>query len=105
MQGMRYLEPRRFQHLCAAGVLGLSKTDGFLVERRASTAVQAYYDEIVADPLLDRRIGLALSIHHLLPMPLRQVFAIKLPLIFDMHDCLSGQGVRSEPIDLAAWFA
>jgi len=69
--------------------------------------VQAYCDEIAAatEPLPDSWIGLALAIHRLPPMPLRQVFATKLPLVFDMHDCLIGQGVRSDPMDLAAWFA
>ena len=104
---MRHLEPRRYRELCAAGVPELSGGDGLLADGKASAAVQAYRDEIAAaaGPLPDAWIGLALAIHRLPPLPSRQAFATKLPLMFDMHACLTEQGVRTDPLDLAAWFA
>jgi hypothetical protein len=104
---MRYLEPRQYRHLCAAGMPELAEADGLLVGGNASAAVRAYRNGIaaVADPQPDAWIGLALAIHRLSAMPLRQVFATQLPLLFDMHSRLGSQGVRSDPLDLAAWFA
>jgi HEXXH motif-containing protein len=103
---MRYLDPPRYRELCAAGVPGLSEADVLLVNGKASQAVQAYRDEIVAaaDGQPDAWSGLALAVHRMAPTPLRHAFATQLPLMFDVHACLRGQGVWSDPLDLAAWF-
>lgn len=104
--GMRHLEPRRYRELCAAGIPQLGTADALLVNGPASAAVQAYRDEITADPQPEAWIGLALALHRQRrSSPLLRVFATKLPLIFDMYVYLSQQGFRSDPLDLAAWFA
>jgi hypothetical protein len=36
--------------------------------------------------------------------PARHAFAARLPLVFDVHAFLRGQGVTSDPLDLATWF-
>jgi HEXXH motif-containing protein len=104
---MRYLEPPRYRDLRAEGVPELSQADGLLLDARATAASQAYRDEITTatGPLPDAWIGLALAVNQLPSMPTRQVFATKLPLLFDMHTCLMEQGFRTDPLDLAAWFA
>lgn len=104
---MRFLEPPRYRELSDAGMPGLSEADRFLVSGQASVAVQAYRDEIYAasEPLPDAWTGLALAIHLLAQTPLLPAFATRLPLMFDVHACLFAQGVRSDPLELAAWFA
>jgi hypothetical protein len=34
----------------------------------------------------------------------RRSLACRLPLLFEVHACLAGQGIRVDPLDLAAWF-
>jgi HEXXH motif-containing protein len=104
--GMRHLEPKRYRELCAAGVPQLGQADALLINGPASAAVRAYRDEITADPQPEAWIGLALALHRQLrSSPLLQIFTTKLPLIFDTYACLSQQGFRTDPLDLAAWFA
>ncbi len=105
MLNMRYLEPRRYRHMCSAGMPELGAADGLPVRGNASAAVQAYRAAIAADPQPEAWIGLALAIHRLPAMPLRQVFATHLPLLFEIHACFASQGIRIDPLDLAAWFA
>jgi HEXXH motif-containing protein len=101
---MRYLEPKRYRELCAAGVPGLSEADVLLVSGKAREAAQAYRDEIAmgVDPRPEAWIGLALAMRRL--NPARHAFAARLPLVFDVHAFLRGQGVTSDPLDLATWF-
>jgi HEXXH motif-containing protein len=100
----RCLVPARYRQLCADEALPLSKADRLLVGRNAASAVQTYRDEIVgsADPLPNAWIGLALALHQLPSSPLKMAFATYLPLMFDVHARLGG---RTDPLDLAAWFA
>jgi HEXXH motif-containing protein len=104
---MRFLEPYRCRELSEAGMPGLSVADRFLISGQAGMAVQAYRDEISAasEPLLDAWLGLALAVHLLAQTPLLSAFATRLPLMFDLHACLLGRGVRSDPLELAAWLA
>lgn len=104
---MRYLEPRRSAEDSAAAVPGLSEADFLLLSGHAATAVQAYRAEIstASEPLPDAWTGLALAIHLLAQTPLLPAFATCLPLMFEVHARLSGRGVRSDPLELAAWFA
>jgi hypothetical protein len=104
---MRFLEPYRCRELGDAGMPGLSAADRFLISGQAEMAVQAYRDEISAasEPLLDAWLGLALAVHLLAQTPLLSAFATRLPLMFDLHACLLGRGVRSDPLELAAWLA
>jgi HEXXH motif-containing protein len=101
---MRYLAPGRYRELCADGMLVLSEPDRLLVNGRAQAAVRAYRDEITAsaDPRPEAWIGLALALDQLSSSPLRTAFATELALIFEVHSCL---GDRSDPLDLASWFA
>lgn len=104
---MRYRDPQRFCRLRTTGLPGLSDADLLLIDGRASEAAEAYRDEIAAvlDPIPESWIGLGLAIGRLPTAPARQVFATRLPLVVALHECLAGQGVRSDPMDLAAWFA
>lgn len=103
----RFLEPHRYRKLTNAGLPGLSEGDRFLVSGQASLAVQAYRDEICAapEPLPHAWVGLAIAIHLLAQPPLLSVFATHLPLVFDVHARLAANGVRSDPLELAAWLA
>ncbi len=46
-------------------------------------------------------IGLALALHRLPASPVQAAFVTRLPLLSDVHACLSG---RVDPVDLADWF-
>lgn len=102
---MRFLEPRRYQELSDAGMPGISEADRFLAGGQASMAVRAYRDEISAasEPLPCAWVGLALAINLLAQTPLEAALATRLPLVFDVHSCLLTQGIRSDPLELAAW--
>ncbi|MGH3403031.1 MAG: HEXXH motif domain-containing protein [Streptosporangiaceae bacterium] len=104
---MRFLEPRRYRELRDAGMPGISEADRFLAGGQASMAVQAYCDEIsdAAEPLPCAWVGLALAINLLAPAPPLSAFATRLPLMFDVHACLLAQGIRTDPLELAAWLA
>ena len=101
---MRFLEPRRYSELSDAGMPGLSAADRLLLSGQASMAVRAYRDEISAapEPLPEAWTGLALAIHLLAQTPL-PAFGTRLPLTFDVHACLAARGVRTDPLELAAW--
>ena len=85
-------------------MLALSEPDRLLVSGRARAAVRAYRDEITAsaDPRPEAWIGLALALDQLPSPPLQAAFATELALMFEVHGCL---GDRSDPLDLASWFA
>jgi HEXXH motif-containing protein len=102
---MRFLEPRRYSELSDAGMPGLSAADRVLLSGQASMAVRAYRDEICAapEPLPEAWTGLALAICLLGQTPLRPAFDTRLPLTFDVHACLTARGVRTDPLELAAW--
>jgi hypothetical protein len=104
---MRFLEPRQYRELRDAGMPGLSEADRFLASGQPNMAVQAYRHEISAasEPLPDAWVGLSLAVHLLAPTPLLSAFAIRLPLMFDVHACLLAQGVQTDPLELAAWLA
>jgi HEXXH motif-containing protein len=101
---MRYLAPARYRELCADGTLALSAADRLLVNGRAEAAVRAYCDEITAsaDPRPDAWIGLAVALAQLPPSPVQTAFASDLALMFEVH---GGLGDRSNPLELASWFA
>lgn len=103
---MRYLEPRRSWERSVAEAAGLSAADRLLLSGQAAAAVRAYRDDILvaAEPRPETWIGLAHAAHRLEQTPSRQAFAIRLPVMFDVHACLVAQGVRSDPLELAAWF-
>lgn len=103
---MRYLEPRRYREQDVAQLPGLSEGDVLLVSGQASAAVQTYRAEIMATPgpLPDSWVGLAHAVHLLAQTPLQTAFDAWLPLMFDIHACLCGQGVSSDPLELAEWF-
>jgi HEXXH motif-containing protein len=104
---MRYLEPRRHIELRASDIPGIGEADALLFSGQADAAVKAYRDEIsgTACPVPDVWIGLALAIRRLGPTPMRDTFAGRIPLIFDVHECLSARGIKSDPLKLAEWFA
>jgi HEXXH motif-containing protein len=104
MLNTRYQEPRRYQRLRTSELPELGAGDGLLVRGNASAAIAAYREEITADPRTDAWIGLALAIHRLPDMPSRPVFATRLPHLLEVHACLADQGIRSDPLELAAWF-
>jgi HEXXH motif-containing protein len=103
---MRYQEPSRFRQLSAADDMsGLNAADALLVRGEADAAVEAYRARLATERDPAAWIGLALSIHRLPPIPSRPVFAAHLPLLVEMHECLAGQGIYADPLELAAWFA
>jgi HEXXH motif-containing protein len=102
---MRYQEPARYRQLAAANDFpGLSAADALLVRGDAEAAAAAYLASLAGDQDPADWIGLALAIHRLPSMPSRQVFAVHLPLLFEMHAYLAGQGTCAHPMELAAWF-
>lgn len=105
MLNMRYLDPPRYTQLCATAMPGLSAADGLLLRGNVNAAVDAYRAAINADPRPDAWIGLALAIHRLRAMPLQEVFASRLPVLFEIHAVLANQGIERDPLDLAAWFS
>jgi len=102
---MRYLEPRRYRELSAVNAPELGEADGLLIHGNASGAVQAYRNAIVAtDPQPEAWIGLALAMRRLPATPLHEIFVTHLPLLFEMHSRLADRGIKSDPLELAAWF-
>jgi HEXXH motif-containing protein len=103
---MRYLEPRQSREQSVADIPGLSAADGLLLSGQATAAMRAYRDEILAaaEPVPEAWVGLAHAAHRLGQTPPPPAFATRLPVVFDVHACLAAQGVRSDPLELAAWF-
>lgn len=103
----RFLEPWRSPAQDFAGASGLSNADRLLIGGHESAAVEGYRDEILAasEPLADAWVGLALASHLVPEAPQLSALTVRLPLMFDVHACLYGQGIRSDPLELAAWFA
>jgi HEXXH motif-containing protein len=104
---MCYLEPRRSREQDIAGIPGLSEADGLLLSGQVTAAVRAYRDEILtaAEPLPEAWVGLAFATQLLERTPALSAFASRMPLMFDIHACLLAQGVRCDPLELAAWFS
>lgn len=107
MLSLRQCEPKRFRQLHDSGELLLSGADGLLIEESASKASEAYREEILtsADPMPQSWVGLAIATSRVAPPRLREAFATRLPLMFEVHCHLASQGVPSDPMDLAAWLA
>ena len=101
---MRYAEPAGFRQLSAAGLTELGAADARLIRGDTVAAVAAYRDQLAAEPDPAAWIGLALAVHRLPAAPSRPLLADRLPLLFEVHRCLAGQGVHADPLDLAAWF-
>jgi HEXXH motif-containing protein len=101
---MRYQEPQRYRQLSAADISGLNAADALLVRGTASAAVAAYCERLAVESDPAAWIGLVLAIHRLPGTASQPVFARQLPLLFEMHSCLAVQGIRADPLDLAAWF-
>jgi hypothetical protein len=101
----RYLEPRRSRERSVAETPGLSPADVLLLSGQAAAAVQAYRTEILAaaEPQPEAWIGLAHAAHGHGPTPSLSALATHLPVVFDVHACLLTEGVRSDPLELAAW--
>jgi len=101
---MRYQEPQRYSQLSTADIPELDAADALLVRGNASAAIAAYRAGLTAEPDPAAWIGLALALRRLPAMSSQPVFAIRLPLLFEVHACLADQGVHTDPLDLAAWF-
>jgi HEXXH motif-containing protein len=101
---MRYQDPKRYEQLSAAGLSELGAADALLIRGNASAALAAYRETLEAEPDPAAWIGLALALNRLPATPSRPVLAARLPLLFEVHASLAGQGIRVDPLDLAAWF-
>lgn len=101
---LRYAEPAGFRQLSAAGLTELGTADALLIRGDAVAAVAAYRDQLAVQPDPAVWIGLALAVHRLPAASSSPLLADRLPLLFEVHRCLAGQGVRADPLDLAAWF-
>jgi HEXXH motif-containing protein len=104
---MRYFEPHDHTEPRDPDGPAARGADDLLLNGRAEAAAEAYRDEITATAhhVPDAWIGLALAIRRLEPTPMREAFAARLPLLLDMHACLSNLGIKSDPLDLAGWLA
>jgi hypothetical protein len=102
---LSYQDPRRYRQLSGTDIAGLSEADALLVGGNASAAAAAYREELAAVPDPATWIGLALAVHRLPASPARPVFAMRLPLLFEVHACLAKQRILADPLDLAAWLA
>ena len=104
---LRYQEPRRYRHLSAADLADIAAADALLVRGDASAAAAAYREVLAAEPDPAAWIGLALALGRLPALsagPAGPALTTQLPLLFDVHACLAGQGIAADPLDLAAWF-
>lgn len=101
---LRYQDPGRYRQLSAADRSRLGAADAFLVAGNAAAAVAAYRAALAAGPDPAAWIGLALAVRRI-PAVSPPVFPSHLPLLCEMHACLAGQGIRVDPLHLAAWFA
>ena len=102
---LRYQEPQRYRELTAEEIPELAAADVHLIRGDASAAVAAYREGLVAEPDPVAWIGLALAVHRLPADPARPVLTEQLPLLFELHACLAGQGVHADPLDVVAWLA
>jgi HEXXH motif-containing protein len=101
---MRFQEPQRYRQLCAADMPELSAADALLVRGNVNAAVAAYREKLAAEPDPAMWIGLALAVRRLPAMSSWAALEARLPLLFEMHACLAGQGIHADPLDLAGWF-
>jgi HEXXH motif-containing protein len=100
----RYREPQRYRQLCDEDMCGLDEADALLVRGNARAALAAYREGLAVESDPAAWIGLALAIQRLSAESAQPVFTRRLPLLFEMHACLAAQGIRADPLDLAAWF-
>lgn len=101
---LRYQEPLRYRRLPDADVSELGAADALLVRGETSAAVAAYRRVLAAEADPAAWIGLALALRRLAPASAPPALGTRLPLLFEVHACLAGQGVHADPLDLAAWF-
>ncbi len=101
---MRFQEPARYRQVSATAIAELGAADSLLVGGKPTAAVAAYSEQLSTGPDPAAWIGLALAVHRLPAISSRQVFATQLPLLFELHACLADQGIRADPLELAAWF-
>jgi HEXXH motif-containing protein len=101
---MRYQEPARFRELIANGATELDAADTLLIRGDSAAAIAAYRGMLVTEPDPNAWIGLALAVHRLPSPPSQAAFAGHLPLLFEIHACLTSRGIHADPIELAAWF-
>lgn len=75
------------------------------LDGRADEAGLAYRAEILSaeSPVPHSWVGLAVAARRVASPLLRAAFATSLPLMFEVHCCLASKGVKSDPMDLAAW--
>lgn len=101
---LSFRDPRRYRRLSVADLTEVGEADAFLVLGDASAAVKAYGVELgmASDPAA--WLGLALAKDRLSPESSRSVLTSRLPLLYEMHACLVGRGIYTDPLDLAAWF-
>ena len=101
---MRYQEPGRYRQGSDEDLAGLSVADALLVRGNAGAAVAAYRERLAAESDPAAWIGLALAVHRLPASSAQPVFALRLPLLCEVHACLAEQRIHADPLDLAAWF-
>jgi hypothetical protein len=101
---MRLQEPVRYRQSSMTDIPELGAADALLIGGDWDAAVAAYRAELADEPDPSAWIGLALAIHRLPATPSHPVFAVRLPLLFEMHAYLAGCGIHADPLELAAWF-
>jgi hypothetical protein len=101
---MRFQEPARYRQVAAAAIAELGTADALLVGGQTHASLAAYSEQLSTGPDPAAWIGLALAANRLSAISSRQIFATELPLLFEMHACLADQGIRADPLELAAWF-
>jgi hypothetical protein len=104
---MRFQEPRRYRQASAGAIAEFGPADALLIggeAGEAGKAVTAYREQLAAGPDPAAWIGLALAVSRLPAMALPSIFTDRLPLLFELHACLADQGIRADPLELAAWF-
>jgi HEXXH motif-containing protein len=101
---MRCQEPARYRQVSTAATAELGAADALLIGGQTHAAVAAYSEQLSTGPDPAAWIGLALAVNRLPAISSRQVFATRLPLLFEVHACLADQGIRADPLKLAAWF-
>jgi hypothetical protein len=106
MLTMRHLEAKRFRDLRANDADQASAADRLLIDGDSDEAMLAYRAEILSSdaPTPEGWAGLATAAAMAKAVK-ATAFATRLPLLFEIHRYLAGQGIMCDPMELTDWLS